>query len=282
MPSRINKVHRGIFLRLGPALLIVALCAIGPIPMTRAQTGLMPEKAPKMSSRVSPALEIEVVDPNRDARGNPAVVVTTDLHGNSQVEIPPSLIVHRYYYTGDRSFRGPDLPGGPSIVVTHHPVSGEKVYLPIQMLPGSPVVHYTSRKIEYDYGDRAVIISFPKIGKPTASYRNGRPLSEKAGKLLGVPVMKAAWTGTKKVAGKLGASVKTVGQAAGQAVGGIARPLTLPAQHLSRLIPGQVALTDPNLPAQIKENAALDQRNRQLNHASAKARLERLEIPVPR
>ncbi len=158
---------------------------------------LAPNRLNTLTARVSPVLEIELLDPNKDARGNPAIVTKADEAGNTQIEIPPTLIVHRYYYTGDRSFRGPDFPGGPSIVIAQNPRDGQQVYLPVQMLPGSPVVHYTARSIEYDFGNRAVIVSFPQIGDPTVSYRNGRPLSEKASKLMGINRAKSAWAGAK-------------------------------------------------------------------------------------
>src|SRR5437870_1587189 len=73
---------------------------------------------------VPPALEIEILDPNVDPRGNPAVLTRpatvltcTGPEGRVVVDIPPTVLVHRYYYTGDRSFQARLLPGGPCIVV---------------------------------------------------------------------------------------------------------------------------------------------------------------------
>jgi len=120
---------------------------------------------------VPPTLEIEVLDPNVDPLGNPAVIVRDLGHGQSKVEIPPVVLVHRYYYTGDRSFQGPMLPGGPSIVVVHHPRTGQQCYIPLQMLPGAPRVHYTGHKIEYDYGSNGICLSFGLWGNPKVTYR---------------------------------------------------------------------------------------------------------------
>ena len=64
---------------------------------------------------VQPALEIEVLDPGVDPNGNPAVRLRDDGFGQMNVDIPPVVLVHRYYYSGDRSFQGPMLPGGPSM-----------------------------------------------------------------------------------------------------------------------------------------------------------------------
>ncbi len=241
---------------------------------------LLPNRLGTPTARVSPVLEIEILDPNKDPRGNPAVVTSTDLSGNTQIEIPPSLIVHRYYYTGDRSFRGPDLPGGPSIVIAQNPRDGQQVYLPVQMLPGSPIVHYTARSIEYDFGNRAVIVDFPKVGEPTVSYRNGRPLSEKAGKMLGVPKVQAAWEGTKQSLAAAKQKTGAAAKASGMVAGNLFRPLTLPMQNMARLLPGNAALTDPNLEAAIAEQVALENRQRSIDEARRQIRLNSVDIPV--
>lgn len=240
---------------------------------------LLPKRNGDLKSRVSPVLEIEIVEPNRDPRGNPAIQLKNDPQGNTQVSIPPSLIVHRYYYTGDRSFRGPDFPGGPSIIVAQHPRTGEQVYLPVQMLPGSAIVTYSKRSIEYDFGDRAVIVSFPMIGNPTVSYRAGRPFAEKAGKLTGISLIKQAsgkgneaWDGIKT-------NVEQRGKALGSVARNLATPLTLPAQHLARLVPGHAALTDPSLQAKLLEDSELRQRERELARTKASRITEQIDIP---
>jgi hypothetical protein len=129
---------------------------------------------------VPPTLEIEVLDPNVDPLGNPAVIVRDDGFGPSIVDIPPVVLVHRYYYTGDRCFQGPMLPGGPSIVVVNDPRDGQRCYIPVQMLPGAPRVHYSGRKIEYDYGRSGISISFGLWGKPKVVYRNHVPTTRRA------------------------------------------------------------------------------------------------------
>ncbi|MFN9822898.1 MAG: hypothetical protein ACK58J_01975, partial [Planctomyces sp.] len=57
--------------------------------------------------RVPPADELMVIDPNVDSRNLPTPVFLPDGRGNQRIEIPPVVIVHRYYYSGDRSFQGP-------------------------------------------------------------------------------------------------------------------------------------------------------------------------------
>jgi len=127
---------------------------------------------------VPPTLEIEVLDPNADPLGNPAVRTIKNAAGQTVVDIPPVVLVHRFYYTGDRSFQGPMLPGGPSIIVIHHPRTGERLYVQTQMLPGAPRVIYTRSSIEYDYGPQAIILKFGPHGNPSVVYRQGTPLLE--------------------------------------------------------------------------------------------------------
>ncbi len=241
--------------------------------------GLAPSRCDRLTSRVSPVMEIEVIDPNRDARGNPAIEITTDPLGRAHVEIPPSLIVHRYYYNGDRSFRGPDLPGGPSIIVAQHPNDGQLVYLPVQMLPGSPVVHYSARSIEYDFGDRAVIVAFPKIGQPTVSYRNGRSVKEKVAHLLGIEKVKSTFSDAKSSMESLKETTVCQGRATGAFLKEAARPITLPAQRLAQLLPGFTPLTDPSLKAQVIEQQALAAKQQEIERAAAAARIRELDIP---
>lgn len=125
---------------------------------------------------VPPTLEIELLDPNVDPLGNPAVLTKQDDLGRTVVDIPPVVLVHRYYYTGDRSFQGPMLPGGPSIIVVHHPRTGDRLYVQTQMLPGAPRVSYTQSTIEYDYGPQSIVLKFGHHGEPSVIYRQGTAL----------------------------------------------------------------------------------------------------------
>jgi hypothetical protein len=143
---------------------------------------------PHQPTAVPPALEIEVLDPNVDPRGNPAVVTRpavaltgTGPDGRVVVDIPPTVLVHRYYYTGDRSFQAGLLPGGPCVVVASHPRTGERLYVPVQFPPGAPRVTYTASSIEYDYGTQAVTISFCCLlqARPKVTYRQGVPFTQK-------------------------------------------------------------------------------------------------------
>jgi len=131
---------------------------------------------------VAPADEIVILDPRVDSEGKPAVVLQPGGGEPSTIDIPPVVIVHRYYYTGDRSFQGPRFPGGPSILVVSHPVSGERLYVEAQMLPGAPRITYRRDYIDYDFGKRSIRLSFGHgvrfghVSAPKIVYHRGRSL----------------------------------------------------------------------------------------------------------
>ena len=86
---------------------------------------------------VPPIDELEILDPRVDAEGKPRAQVLRGADGLAQLEIPPTIIVHRYYYTGDRDFQGPMLLGGPTLLAVIDPASGEKVSVETLLPPGA-------------------------------------------------------------------------------------------------------------------------------------------------
>ncbi len=109
---------------------------------------------------VPPSDEIMVITPQEDTLDRPAPRILERDDGTQVVEIPPVLVVHRYYYTGDRSFQGPMLPGGKSVIVVNHPRSGEQVMVEANLLPGAPRIHYSRKGIRYDYGSVCLMLDF--------------------------------------------------------------------------------------------------------------------------
>lgn len=109
--------------------------------------------------KVSPADELLVIDPGVDSARRPTPI----FHGGAtgtKIEIPPTVVVHRYYYSGNRDFQGPMLPGGPTVIVANHPITGEQVQLNAQLMPGAPRIRYSKHAITYDYGDRCISVEF--------------------------------------------------------------------------------------------------------------------------
>lgn len=131
--------------------------------------------APSRAVPVPPAQEIEILDPGADPVGNPAVELTPSANGRTLVDVPRTVLVHKYYYTGDRSFQYKLMPGGPSTIVVDHPRTGQRMYLEASLPPGAPRVYYDAGSIEYDYGAQGVKIIFGsgKHGPPKVVYRQG-------------------------------------------------------------------------------------------------------------
>ncbi len=108
--------------------------------------------------RVPGLNELVVLDPGVHETGLPAVLVE-----DGQVEIPPTLHVHRYYYSGDKEFQAPILNGGPTIVVAKHPKTGKQAYIDVVLPAGAPLVAHTEHSITYVYTDRRVVVKFSHL-----------------------------------------------------------------------------------------------------------------------
>lgn len=145
------------------------------------------------SAPVPPTQEIEVLDPNVHPTGNPtavagAIVVPppecppglTPPALRQQIDVPPSVLVHKFYYTGSRTFQGPLLAGGPVIVSVNHPKTLERVYVPVTLPPGAPKVTYTDDTIRYDYGPQSVALVFGPCGNPRVKYTQATEAHEAA------------------------------------------------------------------------------------------------------
>ena len=110
--------------------------------------------------KVSPSDELLIIDPEVDSQGRPTPIFVDQPSGTQRIEIPPTVILHRYYYTGNRDFQGPMIPGGPTVLVANHPITGEQISLRAQLMPGAPRIRYTKHAILYDYGDRCIALEF--------------------------------------------------------------------------------------------------------------------------
>lgn len=207
--------------RLGLAITLVAWCVLS----AAVQAG---EPRPAL---VPPGLEIEILDPNADPDGNPAVELV-DVDGRTIVDIPPVVLVHRYYYTGERSFQGPLLRGGPTIIVVNHPKNGERLYVQTSMPPGAPRVIYKRSSIEYDFGTQGVLLWFDLCGKAKVTYRQGPKVSTVARKTARgasrVVTDLAVRTGLPKYAVGLGGLTWNLTQTTADRVGGITKRVVEP------------------------------------------------------
>jgi hypothetical protein len=231
------------------------------------------QAAERRATPVPPTLEIEVLDPGVDPLGNPAVIVTPGPLGHPlQIDIPPTVLVHRYYYTGDRSFQAQMLPGGPSILVVHHPKTGERCYVEAQMLPGAPRVTYTAHSIEYDYGENGITLHFGLFGAPTVKYRSGLAWSTKVRNLVHADPIAARTRQAAARSRALTSTSHTTLKAAAIQGGEAVKTVTLPVQNLLRIMPFGAALSDPDRHLVREQRVAEHQRQRELQHAELEIR----------
>ena len=209
---------------------------------------------------VPPTQEIELLDPGVDPQGRPTALVRPDPlnPGLKQVEVPPTIIVHKFYYSGDRAFQGPMLPGGPMIAAFNHPKTGDRTYVNLVMPPGAPKIIYTGHTIRYDYGPQSVTIEFGlHCGKPTVHYSN----ATKAGDFA-KHVATSTMTGTKNFVQRtglpqglqrFGAGAKNVVGTAADHIHDASRMVLTPVVNGLRSLPGAQFLT--STPEQQAERA---------------------------
>ena len=229
---------------------------------------------------VAPTLEIEVLDPGADPLGNPAVELNGgDLYGRMAVEIPPVVLVHRYYYTGDRSFQAQLLPGGPSVLVFSHPETGERCYLRANLPPGAPRVIYNRNFIQYDYGSQAVTVTFKHHCDPILTYRQGVPARQLVGDGAGrVARASGRWlkrTGLPNYAHDAGRAAVGAAGAAADRINDVSTAVINPVVGLVKASPLGTALSSS------APQRALRQRDSLLRSAEARTS-PNLDVTVPR
>ncbi len=226
---------------------------------------------------VPPTQEIELLDPGVDPTGKPAAIVRPDPNnpGLQQVDVPPAILVHKFYYTGDRTFQGPMLPGGPTIAALNHPKTGERTYVNIVLPPGAPKITYSSHAIRYDYGPQSVTLSFGVLcGKPTVHYSQ----ATKVGNFT-KQTATAAVTGTKNLVQRLGIpqGMQRFGAGAKNAIGTVAdhvhdasQMVLLPVVNGLKSLPGaQLLQSTPEAQAEKARDKAARQAERMPNPDSA-------------
>jgi hypothetical protein len=244
-------------------------------------TGSSLHATPKPAN-VPPTQEIVVLDPNADPLSRPAVKTKpSGAPGLLEVEIPQTVIVHRYYYTGDRSFQAQLLPGGPCIVVVNHPKTAERLYVLVQMTPGAPRVIYTSHAIEYDYGKHGVTIRFCLLtGQPKVEYRNCMPVSrrlEDAGTKVNASCKEFAdRSGITQVKQMACSGAKSVCKDTADVLGAVGKGIARPIAQVSQLIPGIKMLSTT------EEDRAIRLRDAQVQTAEKAAASQNLTIPSGR
>ncbi len=238
-------------------------------------------EARKPTFPVPPGEEIEVLDPNAHPEGRPAVELWPDDEG-LQVDIPPAVLVHKYYYTGDRSFQAQMLPGGPVILVVNHPRTGERCYIQTNLLPGAPRVTYTAKSIEYDYGSHGITLRFGLFGHPKVTYRSGERLTARAARVVHAEQWREragqAGQGVRHAVGAGADVVKVMAINTQQ----VANTVTLPVQNLARVLPFGAAIMDRDRHVNRAERIAEHQRERAAMRAERETRQAELSTATLR
>ncbi|EAQ77148.1 hypothetical protein [Blastopirellula marina] len=109
--------------------------------------------------RVAGLHDLVVVEPGMHRDGLPAVSIR-DSGESFTAEIPPTLHIHRYFYSGDREFQGPIIQGGPTVIIASHPKTGQRVYTEVTLAAGSPVIAHNKHGIEYIYDHSRIEINY--------------------------------------------------------------------------------------------------------------------------
>lgn len=127
---------------------------------------------------IAPGLhDLVVLDPGAHERGLPAVEID-ELEGGMKIDIPPTVHVHRYFYSGDKIYQGPIINGGPTVVVANHPKTGQRMYIDVQLPAGAPRIAYNKHRITYVYTDQRVEVKFQHFpldpSKAVVKYHHGK------------------------------------------------------------------------------------------------------------
>lgn len=216
-----------------------------------------------LEPRVAGFNELVIIDPGVHPQGLPAVKFKPGAEpGKLEIDIPPTLHVHRYYYSGNKEFQGPILTGGPTTVVANNPWNGERMYVDVMLPPGAPVVVHNKNHITYVYPDRRVCISFPVVCREKAivTYHSGRGVERQIHEKAEVVkektrehLQQSKLVGTMK---RCCHETKEVTTGAAMLVGGTANVALDTMTKLARMVPGYEALR--SLGKQHKERGAAE------------------------
>ncbi len=235
-----------------------------------------PVSADRPPANVPPTLEIEVLDPNADPLGRPAVELTRDENGRMTIDIPPVVLVHRYYFTGERSFQAQLLPGGPTIVVANHPRTGERTYIDVQMPPGAPRVTYTDHAIEYDFGRTGVSVCFGLVGNPTVKYRSGPSIADRVSTMLHVDALKENAQTTQERLKNSAERTRMMANGAAATVGEAAGRVLDPAKGMLESLPFGKIVFDPTRGDKLVQKADQHKREHEIKRIEKQRRYDEM------
>lgn len=202
---------------------------------------------PISSAPVPPSQEIVVLDPGVDPDGKPRVIPSFD-GARANISIPPTVLVHKMYYTGDRTFQAQLLPGGPCVVAVNHPRDGKRRYVEVMLPPGAPRVTYRCDAITYDFNQQTVVLKFDHAGGAHVDYVQGKTIiakiSERTTNAAGAPRRFWRKTGINEGAQEVKKATHEVGGAIHDGVKQVAKAVTMPVTKIFESLPGANAIRD--------------------------------------
>lgn len=218
----------------------IALCSLGILAL--CVCGVPGEDHHKRANLVPPTQELEILDPRVDPQGRPAAKVKLNEIGNGlYVDIPETVIVHKYYYTGERTFQGPFINGGPVVLVFQHPRKAERLYVKAVLPAGAPEIHYDAKGIEYRYPGQRMKVSIGIFGHAQLSYQTGKTVTDRVHetsqhitKTSGELVNR---TGIPEAARKAGETSKDVGLNVLDKTSDLAKGVALPVVNAIQYMP---------------------------------------------
>lgn len=171
-----------------------------------------------------------------------------------RVTIPPTVHVHRYYYSGDREFQGPIIGGGPTMVVAQHPKTGKQMYVDVILPAGAPKIVHDRTGITYVFKDKRIFVKFHgfRIDEDRAfvGVQGGRGLGRNVSESLSRQWQKIRKFGTESPiteAVKSSASdVKNVSVNLTQGVGDVFKQAYDTTKTAVEIVPGVKALLQPH------------------------------------
>lgn len=152
--------------------------------------------------KVPGLLELVVYKPGVHDRGLPQAIFKdyqnqqrADGEVVQEIEIPPTVHVHRYYYSGDKEYQGPIVNGGPTLVVAKHPETGRQMYVDVVLPTGAPTIAYSKNTITYVYAAQRVSIKFRKFpfdpNRAVVEFHSGRGVKRRVNEHLASHKQKA-------------------------------------------------------------------------------------------
>ena len=78
-------------------------------------------------------------------------------------DIAPTIHFHRYFYSGDKTYQGPRIEGGPTTVVLRHPSTRKRMEIDVMLAPGTPEISYSRWSVTYIYPSHRTKILFSRV-----------------------------------------------------------------------------------------------------------------------